>query len=165
MYFINDVALARKLKTNTLSELQQLWYYLVFVIIGVLLTSYTAIEFLAMPSSMWSYLSDATALLLTIVGTIWVFRTNVSGDNRQFIARCTCLGFPIGVQTLLLTIVVYGILYLAMGYDVEASATIVVMEDYIASVVLVIYFYARLNRAMRIASHDLPHEDNVVLGR
>ena len=95
MHLLNYKQLARDLRDNKVSEREKLYY-----IIGTVVLSAP----LLIPHAPANY-DDITGelvgifilTLLTILGTIFIYRKNQQGDGKNFIERYVCLSFPISI--------------------------------------------------------------------
>ena len=95
MYILNYKQLAEDLRDHKVSEREKLYY-----IIGTVVLSTP----LLIPSAPANH-NDITGelvgifilILLTILGTIFIYHKNQQGDGKNFIERYVCLSFPISI--------------------------------------------------------------------
>ena len=95
MYILNYKQLAEDLRDHKVSEREKLYY-----IIGTVVLSTP----LLIPSAPANH-NDITGelvgifilILLTILGTIFIYRKNQQSDGKNFIERYVCLSFPISI--------------------------------------------------------------------
>ena len=104
MYLWNTKALAGELKDGTLSQRERFKYLLILAVISA-----AAIEgerYVSEQPSLPMWVESALAIVITVVG-IWVcYRANRKGDDREFIDRYICMGFPLLIR---LVVLVFGI--------------------------------------------------------
>lgn len=156
MNFFNDRDLARRLRDGEVSSKEKFYYLLTFqVIYTIFFTAYVSDAIYSTGNSL-DYIADIIIVLLTIIGTYLVYNSNRAGDDEDFIARFTCLSIPIAVHMILFS--------LLAGF-IEAALTMteedIMNEDYIYTttiygavglVLVVAYFYYRINSSIKIAS-------------
>ena len=101
----------------------------------------------------WDIAIDASVIVITFVGTLFVFNTNAKGDSKDFIARYICLSFPVIIQVVLLTLMIAVSLYIA---DELTSRELITYEtntlDWALVSFVTIVAFLRLNGAIKIAS-------------
>lgn len=138
---------------------ERLYYYLISQVGLVVLTSSTVLGHDVEPLSQWSIATDVSLWLFVLFGTIWVYRTNARGDNREFIERIMCLGVPVIIQCLLALALVIMPIVAAIEYNYSAFIYNFVLSEELDGfmfgvfMLLMAYFYFRLNQAIKIASH------------
>lgn len=145
MNFINDTDLAQRLKKNQVSPKEGLLYFLTFSIITSLLTSSTVSNFLYSGFETIDLISDVLDQIILIAGTFLLYRTNLKGDGKEFIGRVICLSVPVTFQLLIISFFL-GFILLVPGLSGG------LFEVLLKGVVLICY-YIRLNRSLKIASH------------
>lgn len=158
MNFINDRELARRFKEDAVPSRERLYYVLfaMAIVYILLLTDYFG-EFSA-ETNRWDIASVILQIFITFFGTIFVYGTNSNGDNREFIERYACLIFPIFVQYTLIEMIlfiIFGIIVYGGAFDVDDRYIDIYISfaAFIIIAILDIYFFWRLNGAIKIASH------------
>lgn len=150
MNLFNDRELARRFRAGAVPAKERLCYFLIFLMFLTLTSTSTFLDFIHTPINPWDQVIDIFVLASTLLGMLWCYATNGRGDGSEFIERVTCLGFPIALQTLLLAIVVLVIIELSTEQDASHATT---SQHLMLEMVTTLYFYVRLNGAIRIASH------------
>ena len=150
MNFINDKELAKRFKEGTVPARKRLYYFIIFIVVVTLIISSFASSFLNASINKFDITADILDLIVTIIGTIFLYRTNADGDNREFIERYVCIGFQVTVQVVILILFVILTIELTTqdGLPEETS-----VYDLMISVVSYVYFYFRLYQSIKIASH------------
>lgn len=115
MYIWNTNALVEDLKRGSLSELEQLKYFLLASILSAARTAYPSNA--PEPESLSAGAAVLLAVGLVIAGTVWCFRLNATGDNRDFVSRFLALHVPVGVRLFLVIFVLGMILATVMGTE------------------------------------------------
>lgn len=87
-------------------------YYLPFVVLGSI--GAEAAHYTPQPVTAPLIASSFTLVLGGALGTYATYRVNRRGDDREFIDRSVCLGFPIAVRLVALAMPVY-IAYFVIG--------------------------------------------------
>ena len=154
MYFWNTRALVSDLKRGPLPEIEQLKYFLFASILAAVDASFPSDH--TDSSDLSASANALAAVSLVAAGTVWCFRTNAAGDNKDFIARFLALHVPIGFRllallfTALLAILgIFGPVFIAdLGEQSSATADIA-LEAFIA-----LLFYWRVNLRIRDISHQ-----------
>jgi|GEM_PF-5818465 len=153
MYLWNTRSLVEDLKRGPLPELEQLKYFL--------FSSALAAMSAAMPSDatqptfLPAWAAVVTEVSFVMLGTIWCFRSNAAGDNRDFVARFLALHVPIGLRFFALIFVVGVPLVAIVGstflldLNEKAGAVGVVATGALFSFI----FYWRVNVRIREISH------------
>ena len=107
MNFINDRELARRFKADAVPARERFYYFLILTMGMVTVTSSYVVDALHRPINQWDIAIDIAMIILAFGGSILLFKTNAKGDNKEFIERYVCLGFPIIIQTLLVMFVAF----------------------------------------------------------
>ncbi len=161
MNFFRDKELAERFAADNVSEREKLYYFLATVIIYSLLTSSFITSSADVPVAFTEYIFDILLLVLTVSGSIWIYNINKKGDNKDFIGRYVSLSFPIGIQTLLLAIILFIIIF-AGGFLITLNIENFNVSEYGLFSVLIgtmflslLYYYIRLAYAIKIASRPL----------
>lgn len=156
MYFFRDRALAERFRKNEVPSWERFRYYILILILVTIISTKTIAHYWATQLNIWAIAIDAALLFLTVIGTYLCYTTNSKGDGREFIERMVCIGFPVLVQMLLLTLVfsvlatfIVGFVYGLDEGNIPADETIF---DLIGVTFVIGYYYVRLNSSIRIAS-------------
>ncbi len=153
MHFFNDKKLALRFREDAVPEKERFYYLLAFMISFSFVTSTIVTSSLYASINQWDIYSDVFFFLTTIFGTYILYRTNSTGDNKDFIARFICISFPVTIKITLLIFVVLTLTAIAdefidIGlYEDETSAF-----DLIVTIIITLIYYLRLNTSMRLAS-------------
>lgn len=109
MYFWNDKKLANDLNKKRVSEKEQAVYLLLLLLPYLMLTSIFLDLNISegVSVSIYDHIICDTGLLAFIITLYASFKINKSNDNTDFVARYVCISFPIGIKTLLLTIILF----------------------------------------------------------
>lgn len=153
MNFINDIELAKRFSAGEVSSAERLRYFLLFMLLCYYLMSSYAGQYLPCYINQvyyFDYIVDVIEITFFLVGTLLAYKVNVSGDNKEFIERYICIGFPIAIQMALIGIFIYGV----MSIYESSSDTATNITDVIIIIVLNIYYYVRFYRAIKVASHS-----------
>ncbi len=96
MYWFNSSKLADDFREGRVDERERFKYYLASliawsVVVQVLIFSGTVLD-------VESLVSAGANLIVIVVGTVLCYRVNRRGDDKDFIPRMICLGWPVGVK-------------------------------------------------------------------
>jgi nitric oxide reductase large subunit len=165
MNFFKDKELAQRFANNNVSSKERFKYFIAFMFITCILVSasYT--------NTMWQnpdgshinltdvdIFSDIFVLLSTLIGSYILYIINRSGDDKEFIERYVCLGFPVMCKGFVLIIVVsflYPIILALTSGTKDFIKTFDSGMPYFMCITLMIftlYFYYRLYICVKIAS-------------
>jgi hypothetical protein len=101
MYFWRIEDLKKQMATRPLSEREVLPYLVVFS------ATMSAIWLIpADPRNLWDYLSMGFSVLLSIVGTIWLYRRNGGASGQHFLQRYFAIGWVVGIRWVVVFILV-----------------------------------------------------------
>ncbi|MDD2325089.1 MAG: hypothetical protein PHW63_03630 [Alphaproteobacteria bacterium] len=153
MNFFNDKNLGLRLKEGKVSSKEKFLYLLAFVFISSIFLSYTFLSY-TLPENinMWDTYTDIAELLINLFGTFWCYRTNRSGDDKDFIERFICIGFPIGVQAIVLGIgatLLLGIIFMTTNTDIQETSSSSVYS-LLATTLVALYFYTKMNSTLKL---------------
>ncbi len=158
MNFFRDKELAERFAADNVSEREVFYYFLVFNILIIIFTTSTVISVLEIKLTIWDQIYDVVAIISTVIGCTWTYKINISGDDKNFVARFISLSFPIGVKsTILLFILLIPIAGLLIANE-EMYNKALLTDDvgealfFGAYFLTLLYFYLRLAYAMKIAS-------------
>lgn len=101
MYLWNVKALATDLREKKISQREKLYYFLATVFFSSL-TDFSGDIF---PHTR-SLEALGVGFFINIIGIVFCYMANNEGDNEEFIDRLVCLSVPIGIRTLVVTIIV-----------------------------------------------------------
>lgn len=96
MYWWNVQALAGDLKDSRVAQKDQFKYLIVFMIAG-LIGEFSVNNGLK-PTTDIDELLFTSVFLITIFGLFLCYRSNQAGDDKDFILRVICLGFPVTIR-------------------------------------------------------------------
>jgi len=99
----------------------------------------------------WRMITDLMSILISAVGLIVCYRTNRRGDDKEFIERVMCIGFPITVFAMIILVAVSILYYPTMLLVFKINDTTPYFET-AATACFLLYVYWRLNHMIRLAS-------------
>src|SRR5262245_51957698 len=100
MNFIKDRELALRFKNNAVPSNERLLYLLIFIIFMTAMSSTFVINnFYSGQTNQWDIYTDLSMIIMNFLGTLICYKTNKSGDNKEFIERYISIGFPVGIRT------------------------------------------------------------------
>lgn len=168
MHFFRDRLLAKRFRDGNVSEKEQMLYVLFYATVTAVFftSSYAALSRADVALSLYDRLNDAVWMLLNFLAVIVCYTTNRRGDDCAFVARYFSIGFPVAIQTFLLSVPLcigaYNIdLYFAapgifsgeMGAaEIEKLPSTTGPATLAASMLVAGYYIWRLNGSMRIAA-------------
>lgn len=119
MYFWQIEKLKDRMVLQPLSDGQTLPYLIAFLCLRV------AVGFLPAESlNAWDHLGTAFSLLLTILGTVWLYRQNGGASGKHFLSRYFAIGWVVGIRWASALIVFYFLLYAGLSvFGIESKAT------------------------------------------
>jgi membrane protease YdiL (CAAX protease family) len=107
MYIWNIKKLAMDLQEDRISSREEMKYLMTFSLFFILITHFLLYPFETIEGAAFTHESIFVFIAdMIFIGflTLWyLFRINQSGDNKDFIKRVMCLGLPIGVRILTVT--------------------------------------------------------------
>lgn len=110
MYFLNANQVARDLKTGALTETGKVKYFLADALI---LQSYSLFMICTHITSRSENVLNAFralgSLAIVLFGIYYCFNINHRGDNKNFIERIVCIGFPLGIKVYISGVVLFAI--------------------------------------------------------
>ncbi|MEC8665347.1 MAG: C13 family peptidase [Pseudomonadota bacterium] len=163
MQFLRDKKLARRFRTCSVSEKEQLIYYILFIILTLLSgTAITAASGMAaghvIPNSIDRIISTISVISL-FLPILTCYGTNKKGDDCAFVARYSALSIPVFVQLFLICIpLMLAAEYIDYGAesfedDYQYPATSQSGIGYLGATILIVWYYIwRMNEAFKIAS-------------
>lgn len=155
MNFIRDRELALRFKNNAVHSKERFLYLLIFMILFSLTTSSCINSYLySFDINYWDISIDVIVLATTILGTYICYQTNKKGDNKEFIERYISIYFPITIQTILILIPVFFVYIIVIeSFIIVELHDRTLAYEFIIMTVYMLYFYWRLNSAIRIAAN------------
>ncbi len=108
MYIWKISPLIEQLKSDGLSQKEQLKYFLTYSVLMIIATD--PLLSVGLVYGFYDAVNTASMSILTIVGVIYCYKVNKSIDDKDFILRFVTIGLPITLRLLALLIVV-GILF------------------------------------------------------
>ncbi len=149
MYFWNANALARDLREGKVTQGQKFFYFLIFMAMSSL-AMYAGVE----TDSSYLLMDMLSTVIVTVAGTYLCYQANARGDNKEFIDRFICIGFPIIVRfipiVVFVMVVYYGVgMYAGFSYVDESS----IIDILIATVLEITYFIWVRSYIAKIAAH------------
>lgn len=153
MNFINDKELARRMRDGNIKSSERFYYFLIFMVgITIFMMNSTNSVMYNGEYNKWDIALDKLAFLATIIGSIILYKTNKRGDDKEFIERYICLGFPVAMQMLGISLALFATYILLSEIQVIEMPEETTVVDYLLTLIVELYFYIRLNKAMKIAS-------------
>ncbi len=151
MNFIKDRELALRFKNNAVPSKERFLYLLIFMVLSTLLTaSFVVSAMYPQGPNQWDTYVDIAEMLFTIAGTIICYQTNKNGDDREFIERYISIGFPVLIQTTLISIGAVMVVGLISHGEISDQAS---ADDLLITIIAMLYYYWRLNSSIKIAAN------------
>ena len=154
MNFINDRELAIRFKEGAVPAKERLYYFIIFIMATTLPMSSFLYIYFYHSINKWDIYIDVFILIVTFFTTIFLYRTNAKGDNKEFIERFVCIGFPVTIRMLsflvIFSIVFYFVIEIMTRNGIPEETSV---YEFILVVVCAVYFYFRLTQSIKIASH------------
>ena len=154
MYFWNIKSLKKDISEHRLSEAHIFYYILIYVVLSAAsleLLGYFAVE----DSNSWDYIQSGLNLLITIAGTIAVYRANSGAAGKRFAEKYFSIGlvllirfFPMFILILFAMFGYYGLSVDWSSPDIEADFGTGWLEVFLVTGLYVAY-YARFVKHVR----------------
>ena len=93
MYFWNTQQLASDLQEGKVTERQKMWYFFASTVLTALV-----IEFSGWPPKEYNAVTMIAIIAdvaVTIIGFLFCYQANSSGDDREFVVRFICMSWPV----------------------------------------------------------------------
>jgi hypothetical protein len=159
--FINDRELARRFKSQAVSSRERLVYFCILMLVSVSASTPSLWAFFLTDDSgalidlnRWDAYLDFSTVALAPLGVIYCYLQNWHGDDREFIERWVCIGFPVGIQMLLLLFIAIVVTLvpadLIFGMEISDATNVWGVGVTLAAE---FYFFARLGSSIRIAAN------------
>lgn len=167
MNFINDRELARRFKNDSVPQKERFIYFFIYVVMSSIFMQLIPITFISTENNIkidTTYIiSVLVYILIVIFGTIICHKTNKAGDDREFIERMICLGFPIAIRTIIISfiIAILHLIFIIAAYflynstqwsDHQETPGQSSLYDLAFMIFILMYAYWRLNSSIRIAA-------------
>lgn len=157
MNIINDRELALRFRNGEVSSRERLIYLILFILIYEA-SSAQFLEYIFDDYSKSEYDMHVNIIFifLTVIGTIACYVTNKNCDDKEFIERYICIGFPVTVRMLIFAIllsiaafILYELndVYFKFGFLVSVD-----MWAFVVSFCAITYFFWRLNSSIKLAA-------------
>jgi len=141
MYFWRIEQLKDQLIARPLSDREALPYLLVFVGLTA------AIGFIPTEGlNVWDHVGTGLSVILTVLGTLWVYRQNGGADGHFFLQRYLAVGWVIGIRWVVGLVAFFFPLYFVLSLlSIESDVTTWYETTILAAAELLLYW--------RIGSH------------
>jgi hypothetical protein len=96
MYWFNSSKLAEDFREGRVDERERFKYYLASLIAWSVVIQ--VLIFTGAGFNVENLVSAGANLVVIVVGTVLCYRENKRGDDKDFIPRMICLGWPVGVR-------------------------------------------------------------------
>ena len=128
MYFWKVDDLVEDFRNDRVTQKEEFKYLLATSILGLIV--YDTYFFDEYQYTYYDTVTSIVFLFITIAGIYYCYKKNEMGDNKDYIVRMTCLGFPIWVRLLVLYTLFLSVLALvdsifhtALFWDQDGYAT------------------------------------------
>jgi hypothetical protein len=119
VYIWNVERLAMEIREGRLTQRDQFVYFLIALAITFVVGRGSILWIFRQPAA---GIFPTAQFLISVGGFVRCYRTNHRGDDRDFIARVTCLGLPLLVRAYTLYGVLAALIYLLTGIKGPWSA-------------------------------------------
>jgi hypothetical protein len=163
MNIINDRELALRFKNGAVSSKERFIYFFIFILLSEAPYFYKYIFDDNMRE--FDLYEDTIILAITIVGTIACYISNKTGDNREFIERYVCIGFPVSIRATIFCVIFFivsSVIYVVISREFYFLKISLCSEcklddlmDAWGSVMVacaMIYLFFRLNASIKLAA-------------
>ena len=121
MYWWNIKALAKELKAKKVSQLEKFKYFFAISIVAVVYLEFVYLVPLLEELTTLDVVGSLAYIFLVVLGTIFCYKANKEGDNKEFVDRFICLSWPIGIRIAAILIATL-VLILIVGYSIAGDA-------------------------------------------
>lgn len=153
MYFWDIKSLASDLKENRLTQKEQLKYYLFFMLAEVVILDLNTDSSFSTPTLNW--IAFGLEFIITLLGILWCYKTNRQGDNKDFIIRMICLGLPIGIRILVISIIISTFFFFLFRFKLGETFIL-----YMANISYVVCFMWTRSYLLFISDDKVPSVKN-----
>jgi hypothetical protein len=159
MYVWRVKPLASDFRAGQVTQREQFKCVLTY---GIILTIVMSLD----TSSDWQpailyYVNSFAEVAVIIFGTAACYHANRTGDDKDFIARNYCLGFPVGVSTL--TVMGLPMVVVMASLHPTSSPLTLGIEELVGLLVIGVVYYWRLWRWTRRVAHSGPEPSDLGL--
>jgi hypothetical protein len=160
MYIWKVYKLAEQFQKGTVTERQQLYYLLVFIILSYIVSDTYLNSLTAYETHNWlDILSLPLGLTIGIAGTIYCYKSaRNSVSNTGFLPRYICLGLPILVQLVVIIIASMFLLFAINEFvfsipymDCYLEADETMLFDVIVYSAIELIYYLYLGKAIKVS--------------
>jgi uncharacterized membrane protein len=157
MYIWKVDQLVEDFKAGKVSQKEEFKYMLLLTLITTLGTD----SFLEVGRSynLYDFITTVSMLIISVLGLYYCYEINSAGDNKNFIARVTCIGLPVLVRVMAIFLPIFflvGFLQGALRIDLTVGQPNIkpmgTLFDTVAIVVMIISYYVYLTRKIRDVS-------------
>jgi hypothetical protein len=150
MNFIRDRELALRLKNNAVSSKEKF----IYLLLSGILTTIPLSSFYGKVTeyNQWDICSDIATFVIVIAGAFVCYRTNKRGDDKEFIERYICIGFPVGIQTGLLALVLFIFFMILIAIHGDNYGDGGNIYSFSLMSLSYLYYYWRLNLSIKVAA-------------
>lgn len=128
MYLWNVNALVKEFQEDRISEREKMKYYLVT---SVLMT-------LGQQHGLQIGVNNIVYAVVVFLGVVLCYKANSNGDNRNFIDRMVCLGFPIMIRLLPIGIILFGSLATFFSHDYHRISELI---GFLGSLYTMVFYF------------------------
>ncbi|MBU2869182.1 hypothetical protein [Colwellia sp. E2M01] len=131
--------LIEELKTNGLSQKEQLKYFLTYSILMVLATDpllYFDFEYVVFDA-----IDSVVVTAITIIGILYCYKINEEADGNDFILRFITLGLPITMRFIVLVIIVSFVYYFFIDSSDPEVITTTLIDVVLSAIFMSAYYY------------------------
>lgn len=104
MYWWNVSKLAKDFQQDGVDEKERFSYCLATFVLWTALIELA--YYLGGTFKVLTFVESTATMVITIIGIILCYRANSGGDNRDFIGRMICLGWPIHIKLIVFFVIV-----------------------------------------------------------
>ena len=158
MYFWKVDELVKDLRNNQVSQKEQFHYILTFTILSILSTEP------ALCVDLTYHINDLymsiSLLIVNIIGVVYIYNKNASGDNKDFLPRIICLGFPVLIRTIVFCMPILFLIAFTEAFfepelnlkDIENEAYTTTYGEILTINIVIIFYYYYLAKKITLVS-------------
>lgn len=146
MYIWNVTALVQELKSEGLSQKEQLKYFLTYILLMLVAIDpyfHSDHEYV-----IYDTIDTVISLVITIVGVIYCYKVNESVVGKDFILRFVTLGLPITVR-LFVFLLPFTVIYYVILNQVEINVATTQLKDVVFTVIFMVSFYYYFSKVLK----------------